>query len=90
MLAKAMAAADGGNVDAVIGGASRKTMNSPAPPRRKTPARSAKAKTPEGTPMCETRSSARVTRASAAKMKTRVAHRNVQNTPTPRGKKRGS
>ena len=90
MLAKAMAAADGGNVDAVLGGASRKTMNSPAPPRRKTPARSAKAKTPEGTPMRETRSSARVTRASAAKMKTRVAHRNVQNTPTPRGKKRGS
>ena len=90
MLAKAMAAADGGNVDAVLGGASRKTMNSPAPPRRKTPARSAKAKTPEGTPMRETRSSARVTRASAAKTKTRVAHRNVQNTPTPRGKKRGS
>jgi len=90
MLAKAMAAADGGNVDAVLGGASRKTMNSPAPARRKTPARSAKAKTPEGTPMRETRSSARVTRASAAKTKTRVAHRNVQNTPTPTGKKRGS
>ena len=87
MLAKAMAAADGGNVDAVLGGASRKTMNSPAPPRRKTPARSAKAKTPEGTPTREKRSSARVTRASAAKTPS-LAHRNVQNTPTPRGKRR--
>ena len=85
MLAKAMAAADGGDVDAVLGGASSKMMNSPAPPRRgkKTPARLAK--TPEGTPTrVSTRStSARVTRASAAK--SGVARQNVRNTPPPSG-----
>ena len=36
MLASAIAAADGGDVDAVLGGASSKVMNSPAPARRQT------------------------------------------------------
>ena len=36
MLASAIAAADGGDVDAVLGGASSKVMNSPAPARRET------------------------------------------------------
>ena len=90
MLAKAMAAADGGDVDAVLGGASSKMVNSPAPLRRRTPARLVKAKTPEGTPTrVSTRSSARFTRASAAKTKeSGLARQNAENTPMPRGKKR--
>jgi hypothetical protein len=60
MLEKAMAEADGGDVNAVLGGASSKMMNSPMPARRRTPARLAKEKTPETTPT-------RVTRVSAGK-----------------------
>ena len=95
MLASAIAAADGGDVDAVLGGASSKVMNSPAPARRETRerpvrTRAAEAKTSAATPTrVSTRRGARVTRDSAAKTPNRAASARM-NTPTPRGKRRAT
>ena len=93
MLAKAMAAADGGSGDLnqVLGGASSKMMNSPLFVRRRTQARAAKKipwKTPEKTPDTvtaventpigrATRASTRVTRASAVKSAVKLSEGEV-------------
>ena len=105
MLASAIAAADGGDVDAVLGGASSKVMNSPAPARRQTrertvrkKTRAAEAKTPAldpplDPPRVSTRRSARVTRDSAAKTPNTnpaASARARVNTPTSRGKRRAT
>ena len=98
MLASAIAAADGGDVDAVLGGASSKVMNSPAPARRETRERPVRTRAAEAKPSAATptrvttRRSARVTNCrlnSAAKTPNRAASARV-NTPTSRGKRRAT